>query len=77
MWCSTVNYILLVIWFLLIISPHGWMLRVLRIDRKMTEADFDRINVAGLVYFKAATILFFVVPFFVVYSVNHSTGLAP
>lgn len=74
MWCSIANYILLIIWFLLIIAPHGWMFRVLRLGRRITVEDFDRINMAGMVFYKFATLMFFVIPFFVIYFVNRHLG---
>lgn len=62
MWCSIINYALLILWFILFACAHNPM-------KKLTESafgrkfeNFDTLNYAGITIYKVGIILFNIVP---------------
>jgi len=70
LWCAVANYGILILWYVLLRLPHGWMLKFLGSAIKTTQEDFDRINLAGIVFYKVANFMFFLIPFIVVHFLN-------
>ena len=63
LWCSLINYGLLVGWFLLFVLPHAWLYRLWGKWFQLSAEQFDAINFAGIVLFKIGILLFNVVPY--------------
>jgi hypothetical protein len=63
LWCSVINYGLLILWFLLFVIPHEWMYRLYGRWFRLTAEQFDAVNLAGIVLYKVAILLFNLVPY--------------
>lgn len=63
LWCSIINYGLLVVWFLFLVLPHEWLYRLWGKWFRLSAEQFDAINFAGMVLFKIGVLLFNVVPY--------------
>ena len=63
LWCTVINYALLVIWFLLLALPHDGLYRLWGRWFRVTSEQFDAINFSGIVLFKLGVILFNLVPY--------------
>jgi len=63
LWCSVINYGLLILWFLLFVIPHEWMYRLYGRWFRLTAEQFDAVNLAGIVLYKLAILLFNLVPY--------------
>ena len=63
LWCSIIDYGLLILWAVLIMLPHQWMYRLFERWCRLTPEQFDAVNFAGLVLFKILVLLFNVVPY--------------
>jgi hypothetical protein len=67
LWCTVINYAVLLIWFLLYVLPHKWLYRLLGRWFRLTEEQFDLLNFAGIVVYKLGIILFNLVPLVALY----------
>ena len=63
LWCTVIDYGLLILWFLLFLLPHGWIYRLSGRCFHLTAEQFDVLNFAGIVIFKMLVILFNIVPY--------------
>jgi hypothetical protein len=63
LWCSIINYGLLVVWFLLLVLLHEWLYRLWGKWFRLSAEQLDAINFAGMVLFKIGVLLFNVVPY--------------
>ena len=63
LWCSIINYGLLVVWFLLLVLLRDWLYRLWGKWFRLSAEQFDAINFAGMVLFKIGVLLFNVVPY--------------
>ncbi len=63
LWCTLLNYTLLIIWFLLYALPHNWLYRLCSRWFRLTIEQFDAISFAGIVFYKTAILLFNLVPY--------------
>ena len=63
LWCSIINYGLLVVWFLLFVLLHEWLYRLWGRWFHLSVEQFGTINFAGMVLFKIAIFLFNLVPY--------------
>jgi hypothetical protein len=63
LWCAVINYLVLMVWFLLIVSPHQWLYRLWGKWFPLTAEQFDVINFAGIVLYKLGILLFNLVPY--------------
>lgn len=62
LWCTVINYCLLILWWVLIRLPHGWIYRLSGKPFQVSEAQFDAYNLIGIIFYKMAIIMFFLVP---------------
>jgi len=62
LWCTVINYAVLLIWFLLYVLPHGWIYRLSGRWFRLTAEQFDIINYAGIVLYKLGILLLNLVP---------------
>ena len=63
LWCAVINYLVLVIWFLLLVLPHQWLYRLWGKWFPLTTEQFDAINFAGIALYKLGILLFNLVPY--------------
>ena len=63
LWCTVINYVLLVIWFLLYVLPHEWLYRIWGRWFRLTAEQFDAVNFAGIAFYKLGILLFNLVPY--------------
>ena len=63
LWCSIINYGLLVVWFLLLALLREWLYRLWGKWFRLSAAQFEAINFAGMALFKIGILLFNVVPY--------------
>lgn len=71
LWCSILNYFILLIWFLLYALPHKWMYRLLGRWFSLPANDIDRINLTCMALYKIGIILFNLVPLIACYIVSN------
>jgi len=63
LWCTVINYVLLVVWFLLYVLPHESLYRLWGRWFHLTAEQFDAINFAGIALYKLGILLFNLVPY--------------
>ena len=67
LWCTVINYALLLIWFLLYALPHAWLNRLWGRWFGLTTEQFDTVNFGGIVLYKLGIILLNLVPLVALY----------
>jgi len=63
LWCTVINYALLLLWVLLMAVAHDGIHRLTAQWFRLSVERFDAINYAGIVLFKIGIFLFNLVPF--------------
>ena len=63
LWCAVINYLLLVVWFLLLVFPHQWLYRRWGKWFTLTAQQFDAINFGGIALYKLGILLLNLVPY--------------
>ena len=62
-WCSVINIVLLLIWFLFFILAHDWVFRMHSKWYNLPVDRFDTIHYAGILFFKMFIFMFNIVPY--------------
>jgi len=65
LWCTAINFGMLLCWFLFFTLAHDWMLRLHSRWFRMQIEQFDTIHYAGMAIYKIGIILFNLVPYVV------------
>ena len=65
LWSTVINYGILLVWFLVFVFAHDWILRIHGRWFRLSSDQFDAIHYAGMSIFKIGIILFNLVPFIV------------
>jgi hypothetical protein len=65
LWCTVINYGVLLVWFLAFVFAHDWILRIHGRWFRLSRDQFDAPHYAGMSIFKIGIILFDLVPFIV------------
>jgi hypothetical protein len=65
LWCTVIDYGVLLVWFLVFVFAHDWILRRHGRWFRLSPAQFDAVHYAGMSVFKIGIILFNLVPFIV------------
>ena len=63
MWCTIVNYVILIVWFLVFVFAHDVMLRIHGRWFHVSRDQFDALHYGGMSVFKIGIMLFNLVPF--------------
>jgi len=63
LWCTVINYGVLLWWFLVFIFAHDWMLRLHGRWFRMPVEQFDAIHYAGMAIYKIGIFLLNLVPY--------------
>jgi hypothetical protein len=62
MWCTIVNYAILLVWFLVFVLAHDVMQRIHGKWFHLSRSQFDAIHYGGMSAFKIGIMLFNLVP---------------
>jgi hypothetical protein len=63
LWCTAINYALLIVWFVFFTLAHDWMHRFHGRWFRLPVEQFDAVHYAGMAVYKIGIILFNLVPF--------------
>jgi hypothetical protein len=63
LWCTAINFGVVLVWFLLFALPHEWLYRYWARWFRLTAEQFDAINFAGIVFYELGILLFNLTPF--------------
>jgi hypothetical protein len=74
LWCSIINYGLLVVWFLVFAFMHEWLLRSWGRWFHLSAEQFDFLNLAGMMLLKILIMVFNLVPFIALLIVGRATN---
>ncbi|MFT3743342.1 MAG: hypothetical protein QM785_03505 [Pyrinomonadaceae bacterium] len=61
-WCTAINYAILIVWFVVFIFAHDWLYRMHTRWFKMPVETFDSIHYAGIAVYKIGILLLNLVP---------------
>ena len=67
LWCTVINYALLLIWFVLFALPHGWLYQLWGRRFHLTAEQFDTLNFAGMLLYKLGIMLLNLTPLVALY----------
>lgn len=70
LWCTGLDYAVLLIWFGVFVFAHDWMYQIHGRWFKISLETFDAIHYAGLAVFKIGVILLNLVPLLALYMVS-------
>jgi hypothetical protein len=74
LWCSIINYGLLLGWFLLFVLMHEWLLRSWGRWFHLSAEQFDFLNIGGMLLLKIFVLVFNFVPFIALLIVGRATN---
>jgi hypothetical protein len=63
LWCTVINFGLLMVWFLLFVLSHDWLYGLWGKRFHLAAEQFDAISFAGIVLYKMGIFLFNLVPY--------------
>ena len=67
LWCTGLNYLVLLVWFGVFVFAHDWMYKMHGRWFKLSIEAFDAIHYAGLAIYKIGILLLNLVPLLAVY----------
>jgi uncharacterized protein DUF6868 len=70
LWCTVVNYGILLVWFLLFAFARDWIHRIHGRWFRLSSDHFDALHYAGMTIYKIGILLFNLVPAVVLYFVG-------
>ena len=65
LWCTVINYGILLVWFLVFVFAHDWMLHLHGRWFHLSPDQFDALHYGGMSVFKVGIMLLNLVPFVV------------
>ncbi len=74
LWCTLMNFALVIVWFLCAWLAHDWMYSVNQPWSHITVEEFDAVNYAGIGLYKLGILLFNLVPCIALYLVGPSAA---
>jgi len=69
-WCTTINYILLVIWFMVFITAHSWLHSLHTYWFELSVKQFDLFNYGGMGLYKLLIFVFNLAPYLALRIIN-------
>lgn len=63
LWCSVINYAILILWFCMRLTAHSWLYRLLGQRLGVTEPQWNLCMLSAMIGYKLLVIVFNVVPF--------------
>ena len=70
LWCTILNYGVLMLWGVLMLLPHAWIYRLTSRFIRMTPETFDAMQYGGIVFYKLLIFVFNLVPLIALYIVG-------
>jgi len=70
LWCSVINYAILLFWAVLGTLGRDWLYRLLSRWYRLSPAQLDMLNLAGMTLYKTGLLLFNIVPCISLYLVR-------
>jgi Family of unknown function (DUF6868) len=70
LWCTVINYGILLLWFLVFAIARDWMRRFHGRWFRLSEEQFDALHYVGMSIYKIGILLFNLVPFIVLWIVG-------
>lgn len=70
LWCTLINYGVLLVWFLFFMIAHDWMYQFHGRWFRVSVEQFDAIHYAVMAVYKISIILFNLVPYIALYVVR-------
>lgn len=71
LWCTVINYGVLLLWSLLFMGAHDWFYRVSSKWYRLSSVEtFDLFHLAGIGLYKIGVILFNLVPFIALHMIR-------
>jgi ABC-type uncharacterized transport system permease subunit len=70
LWCTVLNYIILMVWFSVFVLAHDWIQRTHGRWFHLSGEQFDALHYAGMSIYKIGILLFNLVPFIVLSAVG-------
>lgn len=67
LWCTVINYAILLAWFLVFVFAHDWIQRMHGRWFRLSSSQFDTLHYGGMAIFKIGIILFNLVPLVVLF----------
>ena len=64
-WCSLINYVLLIVWFLIFRCCHQWIFQLHGRWFNLSESNFDHIHYCGMGLWKMFWFFFNLLPYLV------------
>lgn len=66
LWCTIINYAILLLWFLVFVIARDWMRRLHGRWFRLSDEQFDALHYLGMSVYKIGILLFNLVPFIVI-----------
>ena len=66
LWASIINIGVLLFWFLIFVAAADYVYKMHSKFNKITREQFNGIHYAGMLFFKTAVFVFFVIPYIVI-----------
>jgi len=63
LWCTVINYGILLVWFLFFMPAHDWMYAFHGRWFRLSVEQFDMLHYAGMLVFKVGVILLNLIPY--------------
>lgn len=63
LWCTVINYGILLLWVLFFFLPHAWLYRLWGRMFRLPIEQLDALNFAGMAIYKIGIFLFNLVPY--------------
>jgi hypothetical protein len=63
LWCTVINYAVLLLWFLFFSLAHDWVYRLHGRWFRLPVEQFDAVHYAGIAIYKIGILLFNLVPY--------------
>lgn len=63
LWCTIINYCVLLVWFFVFVFARGFILGIHGRWFKLSNEEFDSIHYRGMAYYKIGVILFNLTPY--------------
>jgi hypothetical protein len=74
LWCTIINYVVLLLWCGAFVFAHGWMLNLHGRWFRMSEERFNGIHYLGMAIYKIGILVFNLVPYIALCIVSHHAG---
>jgi hypothetical protein len=71
LWCTVLNYVILILWFVVFCLAHEWMFKLHTRWFRLTATQFDAIHYGGMSVYKIGILLLNLAPLIALHFVTH------